>query len=247
MLAAWLLLPAAADAQNAQGAQGAQGAQAAVRVLQTVNALRAAGGLPPLRWDATLGRTAGAYAGALELRGELAHRDPQGGSALERYHRQGGTSVLVGEVLGTGPSAEVGIAAWRDSSAHREALLDPRWTHAGAGSVPLAAGAELWVMMFTRLLVEDLRVEPGPGGYLLEGRFAAAAGGVVQPVLLSGIRVLPPASWQAGQRRFRYLLPEAQGRLYHRLGYLTEEGQTRITDVLFPAGLVTCAPETAPR
>jgi len=241
LLAAWLLLAQAAAAQGAQDAEGERW------VLQGINALRREEGLRQLDWDDALGRTAELYARALAARGLLSHRDEAGRSALQRYHLQGGTAVLVGEVLGIGPERAAVLAAWRHSPSHRDTLLDERFTHAGAGSLALADGAQLWVALFTRLLVEELHVSLGPGGYRLEGRFSPAAGGVVQPLLLSGIRVVQPEAWQAGERRFRFLVPESQGALYHRLGYLGEEGRIRITDVLFPARLLTSAPGTAPR
>jgi hypothetical protein len=216
-------------------------------MLAGINGVRLAAGRRQLQWDDILGRTAAAYARALAARGALSHRDESGQSALERYHGQGGTAVLVGEVLGTGTGAAAVLGAWQQSRSHREVLLDPRWTHAATGGLVLSDGAELWVAMFVRLLVEDLEVHLSPRGYVLEGRFAAAAGGVAEPVLYSGIWSLLPESWQPDQRCFRFVVPEEQGRLYHRLGYLADDGQIRITDVLFPAALSTSVPETAPR
>lgn len=220
-------------------------AQDGTRMLEGLNAQRQAGGLSPLRWDPTLGETAAAYAKVLAARGLLSHRDSSGRSALDRYHERGGTAVLVGEVLGSGPSAAAVLAAWGRSLSHRETLLDVRWTHAGAGRALLDGGAELWVAMFSRLLVEGLQVRPCPDGLCLEGYLAPAAAGI--PVLLSGTQALRPELWQPAERRFRFLVPASRGGLYHRLGYADPDGRLRITDVLFPAALLTSAPGTAPR
>ena len=221
------------------------GAQDSSTLLERLNAERQAGGLSPLLWDPTLGATAEAYASDLAARGVLSHRDPSGGSALDRYHQRGGTAVLVGEVLGSGPSVAAVLAAWALSPSHRDTLLDGRWTHVGAGRALLAGGAELWVAMFSRLLVEGLQVRAAPDGLSLEGHLAAAAAGM--PQLLSGTQVLQPELWQPAERRFRFLVPAARGGLYHRLGYVGPDGRLRITDVLFPARLLTSARETEPR
>lgn len=225
----------------------AQEAGAAPRMLQRLNELRQAGGIAELQWDETLARTAADYGRLLGQRGELSHRDPTGGSALQRYHAQGGTAVLVGELLGAGPHAAAVAAAWRLSPPHREVLLDRRFTHAGAGFCPLAAGAEVWVVVFARRLVEPLLLRPAPQGYCLEGRFLPAAEGVLEPFLLSGIRLLAAERWQPEQRWFRFLIPQEQGDVYHRLGYRSAEGEPLLTDVFFPAQLLTCAPGRAPR
>jgi hypothetical protein len=236
LLLASLLLPRAAGADGLAGG-----------MLEGINAIRLAEGGQPLLREEALSRTAGAYARELAARGVLSHRDESGQSALERYHRQGGTAGLVGEVLGTGSSASVVLAAWQQSRPHRDILLDGRWTHAGTGTLVLPDGTELWVVVFARRLVEELEVRLSPEGYIVEGRFTAAADGVAAPVLYSGIWSLQPDSWRAVERRFRFVVPEEQGRLYHRLGYVGEHGEIRITDVFFPAGAATSAPETAPR
>lgn len=236
LLLASLLLPRAAGAVAPAGA-----------MLEGLNALRAAHGLQPLRWDDTLGDTATAYAGELSAGGVLTHRGRSGGSVLERYRSQGGTATLVGEVLGAGAGLSEVIAAWGLSPAHRDILLDARWTHAGAGRLALSDGTELWVALFARRLVEDLQIRLSPLGYVVEGSFSAEAPGFAEPVLYSGIRLQQPDGWRPDLRRFRFVVPVEQGRLYHRLGYLGEDAGLRITDVFFPAAVATSAPETAPR
>lgn len=235
-------------AQEGQGAEPpAPLARLARQMLQGLDALRREQGLAGLEPDPVLAATAAAYALVLGRRGELSHRDEAGASALQRYRAQGGTAVLVGELLGAGADAAAVIDAWRLSPPHRDVLLDARWTHAGAGVLPLGQGGQVWVVVFARRLVEELQLRPCPEGYCLEGRFGPRAEGVVEPFLLSGIRLLPPESWQAAEGRFRFVVPREQGSLYHRLGYRGADGEPRLTDAFVPVQLLTCAPETAPR
>ena len=152
----------------------------------------------------------------------------------------------MGEALGAGPGLSEVEAAWASSPPHAALLLDPQWTHAGAGSAA-RGGSEVWVLLLAEQPVEDLRLErraePG-GGYVLAGRFRAQE--AVEPVLLSGLQALAVGSWQPGERRFLFLIPAEAGLRYHRLGYRTVDGRWVLTNAFFPEE-ATSFPETEPQ
>jgi len=213
---------------------------AQAQALDWANRLRASHGLGALEEQPLLHRSAQAYAEALARSGRLSHRDGNGSTALDRYRQAGGTSIVIGEILGSGPEFSEIAAAWVRSASHREVVLDPRWTHAGAGRA-LRSGREVWVVVFTALFVHRLAVVLQPQGYLLSGVLSASPDR--EPLLLSGVQVWQWQAWDRATGEFRYLIPLSRGQLYHRLGYRDPQGRVRITDVFFPNRLATSSPE----
>jgi uncharacterized protein YkwD len=221
-------------------------------ILSWIAATREAAGLVPLREDTALQRAAGGYAVQLAERGVLSHRDSSGGNALDRARSAGATATLVGEILGSGPTPSAVGAAWATSPSHRAVVDNPLWTHVGIGCEALGS-RQVWVVMFAARRIEALRIEASGGpasggrasGYLVSGRVAAGRG--LQPVLLSGLRLLEPEVWSPATGEFLYRLPSENGELYHRLGYRDAEGGVTITDAFFPARAATSSPGTEPR
>ena len=180
----------------------------------------------------------------LAASGRLAHRDAEGRGVLARYRAAGGSAARVGEILGAGPDLAAVTAAWEASPAHAAAALDPRWTRAGAGSAPQGAAptapgrGQVWVVLFAEQRVEGFGVvlQPG-GGYLVTGAFRDPE--AAEAVLLSGLAAVQPAAWDAARRGFRFFLPDAAGRRYHRLGYRNPFGQFILAGAFFPAHAAT--------
>jgi hypothetical protein len=102
--------------------------------------------------------------------------------------------------------------------------------------------------MFAARRIEALRIDASSGpapGYLVSGRVDAGRG--LQPVLLSGLRLLEPELWSPATGEFLYRLSAEDGELYHRLGYQDLLGRVTITDAFFPARAATSSPGTEPR
>jgi hypothetical protein len=195
-----------------------------------INRTRASQGLSALVRDSAAIRTAEAYAALLAGLGSISHTGPDGADALTRYFRAGGTSALVGEILGAGPGLPEVEAAWLASPSHRGSILKPYWTHAGWGSAR-SGNAEVWVVVFTQVRVRDLKMEQtGDGVRSVSGSFIPeeAAGAA----LLCGVRVLEPAAWDPVARSFSFRAGADVDFGYVRLGYLTREGELVITDVI---------------
>jgi uncharacterized protein YkwD len=219
--------------------------QAHEAVLSWVSSAREAAGLPVLEVDPILRRAAVRYAAELASRGVLSHRDAQGGSALDRVRAAGGTSTLVGEILGSGPGAAEVCAAWATSGAHRAVVEGTRWTHVGTGCATRGT-RQVWVVLFAARRVQDLRIQvEAPEGFRVSGRLPAPIGR--RPFLMSGLEPVEPALWRPDTGEFVYHLGPGTGQLYHRLGFVDADGTVAVTDAFYPARVATSSPETVPR
>ena len=211
-------------------------------VLLLLNPLRSSQGLTELTADSLLERTAAAYADDLARRRVLSHVDEQGRRALQRFRAQGGTTVLVGEILGSGPDLGAVFAAWQASRSHGEVLFNPLWTHCGAAGVP-SGGGGIWVVLFTSHRVDRLQIIESGAGYLIHGR--VNPGHAVEPVLLSGIEAIDPLLWDSSSGEFSFRISRDRGELYHRLGYRLPSGALLVTNTFFPARAATVDAATA--
>jgi uncharacterized protein YkwD len=117
-------------------------------MMHKVNHYRLKHGLHRVRWARSLKRSARHYAWHMMHSGYFGHARRI--EASSRYRR-------LGEILeyqrGTRPNVSLAFHTWLGSSPHREIILDPKFTRAGAGR---AWGrfqgheATLWVMHFGR-------------------------------------------------------------------------------------------------
>ena len=236
-----LLITSAPPAVFAQITDAAE-----VRVRAWVNDLRAQRGLRELDADPLLEQTAAAYAAELSNRGILSHVDERGRRALQRYQALGGTTVLVGEILGSGPDLPAVIAAWEASSSHRGIVFNPLWTHCGAATAWRSGSNAVWVVLFTSHRAYPLEILRSAEGYLIRGRFTSPR--AEQPVLLSGIEAIVPLHWDARSREFSFFVPPEREEIYHRLGYRAQGAQGGglvVTNTFYPLAVVTAAAATA--
>jgi hypothetical protein len=187
-------------------------------------------------------RTAAAYAADLNRRELLSHVDQWGRRALQRFQAHGGTTVLVGEILGSGADLRSVTAAWEASPDHREVVLNPLWTHCGAAAVQSGARA-VWVVLFTSHRVDPLRILRSADGYLIRGRFISAR--AERPILLSGIETIDPLCWDAASGEFAYLIPFDREQIYCRLGYLSQGEGLVVTNVFYPLAAATAEAATS--
>ena len=200
-------------------------------VLAWVNGLRIRRGLPQLGVDPLLEEAAAAYAADLGRRGVLSHVDERGRRALERVQAAGGTTVLVGEILGSGAALGSVTAAWEASTDHREIVLNPLWTHCGSAALRYGT-TTVWVVLFASHRIWPLEILHCAGGCLIRGRLAAA--GAEEPVLLSGIEPVDPLHWDSASGEFSFFVSEDREGIYHRLGYRTADGGLIVTNTFYP-------------
>jgi hypothetical protein len=213
-------------------------------VLVWVQHLREQRGLPELSTDPLLERTAAAYAADLKRRGVLSHVDQRGRRALGRFHAAGGTTVLVGEILGSGADLPSVTAAWEASASHRDVVLNPLWTHCGAAAAQSASTA-VWVVLFASHRIYPLEIRRSADGYLIRGRFNSVR--AAEPILLSGINTVDPLHWNPPGGEFSFLVPLDREEIYHRLGYRSPEGGLVVTNTFYPLAVVQAEEVTSGR
>lgn len=201
-----------------------------------LNQMRAGQGLSALRVDPVLETTAAEYAAVLSERGALSHVDPLGRRALQRVRDNGGTAILIGEILGSGPDVQSIISAWQQSSSHAEVAANPLWTHYGAAYI-LHDRNMVWVVLFASNRIYPLEIRGSADGYLLHGVLDAAE--AEEPLLFSGLELLPVSSWNPSSREFSYIIPADRQDIYHRLGYRSRTGAPVITNTFYPQGFAT--------
>lgn len=100
-------------------------------IVRTMNTVRAANGVPPLRTGAALTRAARAHSVDMARRGYFDH-----GAFVQRLRRFGVRMPYVGENLaygGGGLSAQSVVQMWMASAGHRENLLDRSFQRVGVG------------------------------------------------------------------------------------------------------------------
>jgi len=190
---------------------------------------------PALRHDPLLSTAARAYAAELAAAGVLSHAGPADASSpLARVFRAGGTAFEVGEILGVGPDLAAVERAWEASPPHRRVVENDRYTAAGWG-VAKRAAQQVWVLVFARSAVVDLRLEAEDGELAVSGSLGPAW--AAEPWLDAGSGALAPAAWDRSTRRFAYRVPLVDGRARLLLGALDASGDRHATDsVTWPPG-----------
>jgi len=209
-----------------------------------LNQLRAGQGLSVLRVDPILEEAAAEYAAELAERGVLSHVDALGRRALQRVRDHGGTAVLIGEILGSGPDVQAITSAWQQSISHREVAANPLWTHFGAASAPHGRNW-VWVLLFAGHRIYPLEIRGTDDGYLVRGVLTASE--AEEPLLFSGLELLPSTDWDPSGREFTFLIPADRQSTYHRLGYRSQTGVVIITNTFYPQRIATSDRGREPR
>ena len=93
-------------------------------LLQLANRDRAAQGLAPLKWSATLAEAAREHALRLAQQNTLSHQLPGEPGLADRASRAGARFSTIAENVAEGPSAEGIHQQWMNSPPHRANLLD---------------------------------------------------------------------------------------------------------------------------
>ncbi len=113
-------------------------------IFQRINAERAAFGLAPLAWNATLARAAQLHADDCYARGWCSHTGSDGSTMKARIIRQGYDPVRWSECWAWYATPEMAVAMWMDevppNDPHRRTILSTWLTEVGVGVVPAANG-----------------------------------------------------------------------------------------------------------
>jgi len=109
----------------------AQGTGTAQSLFETANHERAAQGLAPLKWSATLAEAARQHALRMASKNTLSHQLPGEPGMAERASQAGARFSSLAENVAEGPSAESIHRQWMNSPPHRANLLDAQLDSVG--------------------------------------------------------------------------------------------------------------------
>jgi uncharacterized protein YkwD len=113
------------------------------QVLDSINALRAAGGAPAVELNGQLNAAAATHSRDMSLQNRPWHFGSDGSSPLDRVARVGYSGALIGETISETYESEVEtLAAWMQQDDTRAVILDPKaqdmgfaWFQEGSGKI----------------------------------------------------------------------------------------------------------------
>jgi uncharacterized protein YkwD len=119
-----------------------------LRMLDSVNTLRGAGGVSQVEMDANLIAAAATHARDMSIQNRPWHFGSDGSSPLERVARSGYAGSLVGETISETYETELEtLAAWMEEPGTRTVIMDPTATDLGFAWLQEANGKIWWVMV----------------------------------------------------------------------------------------------------
>lgn len=129
------------------------------RLLDSVNALRAARGSGPLTYSAELNAAAATHSRDMAVQNRPWHFGSDGSSPFDRVQRVGYRGRLVGEVISETYETELEtLSAWMADPATREVILDPMANEIGFAWFQEPSGKIWWTLV------------TGAGGFALAGQ-----------------------------------------------------------------------------
>lgn len=118
------------------------------RVLDGVNALRRARGLPELRLNAELNAAAFTHSRDMSVQNRPWHFGSDGSSPIDRARRVGYTGTFLGELISETYETELQtLAAWAEDRNSREILLNPEARDMGFGFFQEETGKIWWTLV----------------------------------------------------------------------------------------------------
>lgn len=118
------------------------------RLLDSVNALRAAKGAAPLQYNAQLNAAAATHSRDMSVQNRPWHFGSDGSSPLDRVARVGYTGHLVGENISETFETELEtLSAWMGEADTREIVMDPQAREIGFAWFQEPSGKIWWTMV----------------------------------------------------------------------------------------------------
>lgn len=119
-----------------------------LRVLDSVNTLRAAAGRAPLQLDAALNAAAATHSRDMALQNRPWHFGSDGSSPIDRVARAGYPDELKGELISETYETELEtLAAWMEVPVQRQILLDPAARDLGFAFFQETSGKIWWTLI----------------------------------------------------------------------------------------------------
>jgi uncharacterized protein YkwD len=127
---------------------GEQEAKVPFRLLDSVNALRAAKGAQPLQYNAQLNAAAETHSRDMSVQNRPWHFGSDGSSPFDRVQRVGYTGRLVGELISETFETELEtLAAWMSVPDTRDVILDPQANQIGFAWHQEESGKIWWTLV----------------------------------------------------------------------------------------------------
>lgn len=124
-----------------------QTAEIQFRMLDGVNSLRQAAGVPPVELNAQLNAAAATHSRDMSVQNRPWHFGSDGSSPLERARRVGYTGTILGEAISETYETETEtLAAWMAQPDTRAIILDPAARQMGFGWFQEPAGKLWWTL-----------------------------------------------------------------------------------------------------
>ena len=125
-----------------------QEAKIPFRMIDSVNALRAARGAMPLVYNAQLNAAAETHSRDMSLQNRPWHFGSDGSSPLDRVKRVGYAGHLVGELISETFETELEtLSAWMSQSDTRDVIMDPQATQLGFAWHQEESGKIWWTLV----------------------------------------------------------------------------------------------------
>ncbi len=121
------------------------------RMLDSVNTLRQASGVPPVKLNAELNAAAATHSRDMSVQNRPWHFGSDGSSPLDRVSRAGYSGTLGGENISETYETELEtLAAWMDRSDTRTVILDPKARDLGFAYFQEPSGKIWWTLVTGR-------------------------------------------------------------------------------------------------
>lgn len=119
-----------------------------IRMLDSVNSLRQAGGKPPVAFDPKLNAAAATHARDMAVQNRPWHFGSDGSSPLDRARRVGFPGLILGETISESYESEIEtLGAWMSQEDTRAVLLDDRARQMGFSWFQEGSGKIWWVLV----------------------------------------------------------------------------------------------------
>jgi len=122
-------------------------AEVQYRMLDSVNAVRTAAGVQPVRLDAQLTAASATHARDISVQNRAWHFGSDGSSPIDRVARTGYQGRLLGETVSLTYETETEtLGAWLERADTKQVILDPRATAIGFAWFQEPSGRLWWVL-----------------------------------------------------------------------------------------------------
>ncbi len=119
------------------------------QMIQDVNRIRIAAGLPPLTADPRLGTVARSYAHEMGQRRFFGHRSPEGVTPSDRLDAAEIDYRYAGENIAFVQDENEAMQGFLQSAPHRANILDRHYTHIGVGVIEAGSYGTIYVQEFS--------------------------------------------------------------------------------------------------